>query len=268
MSTQRAWLPMITDCLDAIIVCWQGAWFYGNTVVGGRAQSDLLIPRVHELGAWLLSARLTGVLTGEALTGKHAAPNSARVAPKGVAAIRNPTTNSTASAPAAVAATGATPTAALAAAGVQSPQQQPMAPAGGERPPRGHLPRSRVIWWSGIASHFPTADGLYDVALSKASSSSVAMLPASAPATSLACAPTPRNATPALLLNVSRVLASYGVDLLDTWRWTSTEHRWHPGLQCADRSCRKRKLDCTHVCIFSGVHEALLDAVARYAAEV
>ena len=99
---------------------------------------------------------------------------------------------------------------------------------------RSNATMPRIIWRETFAQHFATHDGLY-----------LNPKTASTPATCVAVAKKPRVI--ADLADTLRASSDF-LGFLPTWRLTQTLEDEHT--------------DCTHYCLDSGVHDAVLDAVA------
>ena len=118
-----------------------------------------------------------------------------------------------------------------------------------ERAP-SHLPR--VVYMEPLAAHFETADGWWQPAMREP----------------VRCAPLRegrRRAPPhahqaaAALLGAARVPASRMAVIDGVWEWTSAlTGVEHPGVVLG------KPTDCTHYCLWSGVSDALLDAIAAH----
>ena len=122
--------------------------------------------------------------------------------------------------------------------------------------PREHELSLRIAWWTGLATHFPTLDGLYSVGIAEHKAKH---------GDCMRCADAPlgaRGNSLNLTRSVARLLADSPVHVLDTWAWSllqpSPVHasRLHVGAFTHEGYT---KVDCVHYCLWSGHLDAVLD---------
>ena len=139
-----------------------------------------------------------------------------------------------------------------------------------------------VVWRESYAQHFPTATGAYNLSRPWQGMQQMACTHIAAPVVK-----------PEALVNVSRALLhddrgeeSTSVDvtasdaremvhpiaLIDGWSLTSNLPLVHPGLvddatRASDASLNstsRSRLDCTHICTFNGINDAVIDALSSH----
>ena len=114
-----------------------------------------------------------------------------------------------------------------------------------------HHQSPHVLYRETLASHFPTSNGLYQPNLRETR-----------------CRADGAMAKPEVLVSVAKVFSTAAhpkVDVIDAWTMTRTQPELHSVRHVTNAS---DALDCTHYCSWSGINDALIDAIAVWAAEI